>query len=298
MTSPGETRKLLQVIGQQRSGNHAIINWISSLFPVATHENDLPHDFFAQPESVARAAAASGDCATFSFEDARGRFREKEMSFLESVVRLDPDSFPGWTPHVLHILRDPYNCWASRVRAREGGRLSSSSQLEPFVRDWTALARLALDRPDAVILYNFWFRDEAYRRKICTRLGGTYSEATLGEVRGEGGGSSFDGFVRPSYRSIVTNPGRYLSADFRKRFMKAPSAYITRLFSPPIDGRQLEVDARWRHVVGHANSQALFENAEVAGLSDALFGFHVSPAGQLVTAPGWTQEAGEVLRAS
>lgn len=297
MTSRGETRQLLQVIGQQRSGNHAIINWISSLFPVASHENDLPHDFFTQPESVLRAAAATADCAIFSFEDARGRFREAEMSFLESVVRLDPDSFPGWTPHVIHILRDPYNCWASRVRAREGGSLSSSSKLEPFVRDWTALARLALERPDMVILYNSWFRDEAYRRQVCARLGGVYSEGTLGEIRSEGGGSSFDGFVRPSYRSIVTNPGRYFSADFRKRFMKAPSTYITRFFSSPIDGRQLEVDARWRHVVGHSNSQALFENAEVATLSDTLFGFHVSPEGQLITAAGRIQEAGKVLQA-
>ena len=225
-------RLLIQVIGQQRSGNHAVINWLASLFPTVTHGNDLPHDFFVRP--AAAAAGATADCNVFSFEDAFGRLRG-DGNLLDSVAPVDPAAFPDLDCRVLHILRDPYNCWASRVKAREVGTLTSARALEPFVRDWTALARLYLTRPDAFVLYNRWFRDQAYRKGIAARLGGGYSERTLGEVRGEGGGSSFDGFVRPSYATMLGKLDYYLSGDFRRRFLKQPGSYLARL--SPGDGR-------------------------------------------------------------
>ena len=259
-------RHLIQVIGQQRSGNHAVINWLSSLFPTAAHSNNLPHDFFARPETLAGIAAAKADCNLFSFEDAQRKLRG-DCNLIESVARADPAAFPDFDCRVLHILRDPYNCWASRVRAREVGKLSSARALEPFVRDWTALARLYLAEPDAFVLFNRWFQDRAYRKRIAARLGGRYSERTLGEVLGEGGGSSFDGFVRPSYGTILRKFDYYLTGDFRRRFLKQPGAYLSRLFSPSIDGRQLQVDRRWEHVVGQKEAQVLFANADVQALS-------------------------------
>ena len=98
-------------------------------------------------------------------------------------------------------------------------------------------------------------------------MGGQYSERTLGEVLGEGGGSSFDGFVRPSYATILRKFDYYLTGDFRRRFLKQPGSYLSRLFSPSIDGRQLQVDRRWEHVVGQEDAQALFADAEVRALS-------------------------------
>jgi hypothetical protein len=275
-------RLLIQVIGQQRSGNHAVINWLASLFPTVTHGNDLPHDFFVRP--AAAAAGATADCNVFSFEDAFGRLRG-DGNLLDSVAPVDPAAFPDLDCRVLHILRDPYNCWASRVKAREVGTLTSARALEPFVRDWTALARLYLTRPEAFVLYNRWFRDQAYRKGIAARLGGGYSERTLGEVRGEGGGSSFDGFVRPSYATMLGKLDYYLSGDFRRRFLKQPGSYLARLFSPAMDGRQLQVDRRWQHVVGRPDAQALFANPEVQALSREIFGFCVDASGQLAALP-------------
>ena len=40
-------RLLIQVIGLQRSGNHAIIRWLESLFARPLHLNDLEHDYLA-----------------------------------------------------------------------------------------------------------------------------------------------------------------------------------------------------------------------------------------------------------
>jgi hypothetical protein len=277
--SVGTDRKvLIQLMGLQRSGNHAVANWICSLFRRPVHLNNVAHDFFRQPQAAGELTKA--DCMIVSFEDARGKLR-KGLSMVESVELLDPAQFPGVDCHVLRILRDPYNCWASRVRARETSKLSSSPALQDFIRDWTELARLYTDGAPSFILYNSWFHDRSYARTICARLGGTYSERTRSEVLGEGGGSSFDGFVRPSYRTIFGKLDYYMGRGFRRRFLKAPGSYITRLFSPPIDGTKLQVDSRWKHVVGHEGSRPLFENAEIAALSRKIFGFYIDGSGEL-----------------
>ncbi|HET9068576.1 MAG TPA: hypothetical protein VFN28_08010 [Amaricoccus sp.] len=292
----GSRGVLLQILGLQRSGNHAIIDWLESLYPTALHLNEQPHAFFEDAESVAavRAALAKTDCVIVSFEDAVGVSKLQGKPFLDNVRRLDPEDFPGHACHVLHILRDPYNCWASRVKARERGRLSSSRRLEDFRRDWVDIARLAERTPDAVVLYNAWHGSRRYREALCARLGGSYSERTLREVRSEGGGSSFDGYGRPTWRTIAGNLGYYCSKRFRKRFLSAPGSYLARLFARPVDGRSLKVDSRWQHVLDHEASRPLFSDAEIRSLSDRIFGFHVEAGGEMRKQP---QAAGTVAPA-
>jgi hypothetical protein len=286
----GPRRRLVQVIGLQRSGNHAIINWIGSLFERPAHLNDAAHDFFARTENVTgNPALAKADCGIVSFEDARGRLGRTELGatrrLLDSVELLDGARFPDFDCRVVHVLRDPYNCWASRVKARETGGLSSPAAMEHFLESWIAMAERCARDEAGFILYNDWFRSRPYRQAACARLGGTYSERTLGEVLGQGRGSSFDGFVRPSYRTILGRLDYYMTPDFRRRFLKAPGSYVARLFAPGIDGRQLQVDSRWEHVVGRDDARALFENQDVRELSRAIFGFHVDAAGRLHRAP-------------
>jgi len=270
---------LLQVLGLQRSGNHAIINWLESLYPTALHLNEQPHGFFEDAESVVAVRAALGKtpCVIVSFEDAVGVSKLPGAAFVANVRRLDPEDFPGHACHVLHILRDPYNCWASRVKAREGGKLSSSKRFENFRRDWVDIARLAERNPDAVLLYNAWHRRRAHREALCARLGG----------------SSFDGYGRPSWRAIVGNLGHYCSGPFLKRFLSAPGSYLARLFATPVDGRSLKVDSRWQHVLDHEASRPLFRDAEVRSLSDRIFGFHVGAGGEMRQQP---QPPGRSLR--
>jgi len=275
-------RVLLQVIGLQRSGNHAIIGWLSSLFERPVHLNDLPHDFFCRTENVTENPAfAKAGCCILSFEDTR----RPGAGPLLNVGNLDSSRLSEFDCHVVYLLRDPYNLWASRVKAKEAGKLTCSARLEPFMREWTDLARLCVAQPDAFILYNSWFGSQAYRRQVCARLGGRYSERTLGEVTGAGGGSSFDGASRPSIRTILGNLGYYRSAAFRRRLFRQPGSYLARLFLRSVDGRQLQVDRRWQYLAGREEAQALFANAEVQALSREIFGFHVDAAGQRVVAP-------------
>ena len=285
--SGAEPRLLLQLIGLQRSGNHAVIDWISSLFERPAHLNNLAHDFCALPENVTGdPALMRADCAMLSFEDARIKLARSEdggfRRLVDSVVPLDVAALPpGTEGRTIHILRDPYNCWASRVKAREGGGLTSPPELEHFLDNWIAQAERHAAAPESFILYNAWFRSQPYRRAVCARLGGAYSERTLGEVPLEGRGSSFDGAGRPSFRTILKKLDYYRGPEFRRRLLKEPGSYARRLFSRSIDARQLKVDTRFEHLLGRAGARPLFEDATVRRLSREIFGFHVDGEGRM-----------------
>ncbi len=289
---------VLQVVGLQRSGNHAIIDWISSLFPKAVHLNNLEHDFARDPGNVTdNPAFAGADCRIVSFEDARIKLaRTGDGGFrplLDSVVPLDPAGLDEFDCRMLYVLRDPYNCWASRVKAREASGLTSPAELDYFLDSWTAMARRHAAEPKAFVLYNAWFKDRAYRQAVCARLGGSYSERTLGEVPLEGGGSSFNGAGRPSLRTMAKKLDYYRSPEFRRRLLQQPGSYARRLLAPSVDGRQLQVDSRWQHLVGRDDARALFEDPTVRALSRRIFGFHVDEAGQVhQAAPGTGRQSG------
>jgi hypothetical protein len=291
---PGEAKPLLlQVIGLQRAGNHAIIDWLMSLFERPVHLNNLPHDFLDRPEALDTPAVARADCCILSFEDALIKFGRTEAGesrrLVDSVTLAEPARLPGFDIRVLYVLRDPYNCWASRVKARETSGLTAPAELAHFLGNWLAMAERYAGDQDAFILYNAWFRSQAYRRQVCARLGGRYSERTLGDVPLEGRGSSFDGAGRPSVRTMWKRIDYYRSGAFRRRLLREPGAYLGRLFAPRLDARQLQVDSRWQLLVGRDDAGALFENPEVAALSREIFGFHVDAAGRMHPAAGRRQ---------
>ena len=99
------------------------------------------------------------------------------------------------------IVRDPYNLFASRIRAAKLNLLAFSIPPSPvfnrMIDLWKAYARQFLaqtdDGPDVPVYYNRWIASAAYRRKIADRLGIRNSDAGLDVVPDQAGGSSFDG---------------------------------------------------------------------------------------------------------
>jgi hypothetical protein len=102
---------------------------------------------------------------------------------------------------------------------------------------------------------------------------------TLDEVSFIGGGSSFDGYVRPSHRRIFANAGSYLSADFIGRLARNPRGYLQRLITPRPKGSKLSVENRWKYLVGREDAAPLFADREIAALSEEIFGFSVGADG-------------------
>lgn len=278
-----DKRKVIICTGLQRSGNHTVLSWVRALFPETSFHNDQPHDLFADAAALrATLEADPAPVTLFSFEDSANRTPVRGQLLRDSLVPFPAEAFPDCSLHRLVILRDPYNTWASRVaanaRADEFGRKLTSDPSWTLFRDnWLGMAARAEDPDWQVILFNRWKDDAAYRRAICDRLGGTYTEATLDQVPEQGGGSSFDGVPRPGFRQMLAQWPKYVSGPFLRRLTMKPGHYVKRLLTPPPTGRDLKVDQRWTTLTDRPDSAPLFADAELRAATARLFGATAVP---------------------
>lgn len=274
----GTSRKVFVCLGLQRSGNHAVLDWVGSLFPAVAFHNDQPHDLFADPDRLRALLEAEGAPATiFSFEDSANRTPVAGQPLLDSVAPFPADAFPDIALHRLVILRDPYNTWASRVAANARAdtlarRLTSDPSWPLFRDNWLALAALQADPGWQGVLFNRWKDDAGYRRTLCAAFGGSYSEATLDAIPRQGGGSSFDGVPRPSYGRMAAQWRKYVSAAFLRRLVSHPGHYLKRFVTPPLSGRDLQVDLRWKTLVGRPEGTAILSDRILHSTATGIFG--------------------------
>ena len=288
---PRTRKKLIIVTGLQRSGNHAVINWILSLFSNVLFFNDQPHDLFLCDPKCANLNAKYNEisCLVISFEDSRGRTLSENRVLIEDIAWPEPDMCESREIHRLYVLRDPYNTWASRIAARarvKQGKhgLTSNPSWELFRANWLAIARHQALAPDECILFNCWKTDAKYRRFICAGLDGEYSEETLDQVLGIGGGSSFEGWQRPTFGQIVQRIPRYLSFKFIGSFAGRPGEYLQKLLNPRVRGTQLQVNERWRFLFESEEGCRIFCDDEIRAESLRIFGFAFSRDGTRITA--------------
>lgn len=264
---------LFQIIGIRRSGNHAIIDWLRSMYARSAHYNNLRHDvLLTETGQEILAELAQLDCLVCSFEDFPKR-RTPGVPLAKSVRLLPPGAAPhGARVETFYIVRDAYNLAASLLKAEMA---AGPDDMAIFIRDWLALAEIARREPERCIFYNRWFDSEPYRRQLAARLGVAYCDHTLGAVANEAGGSSFDGLPLPPLREMATNYRKYLSAKFLTRLRKRPLHYVRRILQPKLDARGLAVDQRWRYLAERPEAGALLANAAVREANSDLFGFHL-----------------------
>lgn len=279
-------RKIIISFGLQRSGNHAVLDWVGSLFPGAEFHNDQDHDLFANLDALrATIQESSADCIVFSFEDSVVHAVDPTVPLMQDVSPFPEEAFPDFEVHRIYILRDPYNTWASRIaandRAKAGGSaLTSDPSWEFFRTNWLTFAQEYQTAPETVILFNRWRSDAAYRQKICAHLGGEYSEATLNQIAKQGFGSSFDGMPRPSYSGMLAQLPKYTSAAFLKRLASKPGHYIRRFFTPPATADRLNVEERWRFLLGRPEGKNLFEDENIRTEAQHIFKLAFDPSGE------------------
>jgi hypothetical protein len=279
--------KLIIAVGLQRSGNHAILNWVRSLFPDTAFLNDQDHALFADEAGLrARLAENPTECTIISFEDSANRTDCPEKPLLDSLAPLPPSLEEEYEVHRIIILRDPYNTWASRVTANSrpasfGPKLSSDPSWDLYRRNWLSLAGLAGEGTWRVVLFNRWKDDAAYRRELAAALGGTYSEETLDGVSREGGGSSFEGRPRPSYSTMLKKRRKYLSGRFLQRLVSRPSYYVQRFIAPPAKGGKMKVEKRWEALAGRSEGAALFADSDLREVTARLFGAESVPRSEV-----------------
>jgi hypothetical protein len=282
----------LRVFGLQRSGNHAIIEWIldQHVGKRSCFLNNVGHgdqDPFMTARQVALAGFGSNgdvealrrahkDLLIYSYEDDLSRMQRGAT--LTDVIH-DEDfekqriRYVGRSEHRMNVilLRDPFNFFASRLKKLDA--LSGVKDVEAIKESWKLMAQRALRmRRDFVgkefwVSYNRWVSDEKYRRRLSTRLFGQFSDASLRYVPGHGGGSSFDAdHGRISFREIRRKWRRLLDP----KVYRHPGRYLRRLVAK--DGRSMKVLERWHEMRGEAVYRSLFRDGELLELSERLFG--------------------------
>jgi hypothetical protein len=280
----------LRVCGLQRSGNHAVIQWILDQHrgkpacflnnvrhgdhdPYATAQQSSYYGFGTAPDP-GTVRLAPKHLLIYSYEDDLSKM-QADQSFLRSVrdeaFERNRDRYLGSSSHHLDviILRDPFNFFASRLKKLNA--LTGVKDPDVMRKDWKSLAAEALHagqdstHETLFINYNRWFRDTAYRQQISTRLHGRFSDASLKDVPRLGGGSSFDEgrltwrVIRARWKKLL-EPRTYLRVG----------RYWNRLFAPA--GEQMKVLERWKALQDDISYQKIFADPELWDLSQRLFG--------------------------
>lgn len=242
-----QNRTELCVAALQRSGHHAIINWISanSAGPVCFLNNCRPGvDPFLMCTEEQRVELAPRKLLLYNYED-----RRLSDAFPSDFVSNKTKWFgEEGNPIYILLLRDPFNNFASKYRWASNGT-KWTPQMEWVVHElprlWKSYAREFLSLTDVMpapkifISYNRWFADEVYRDQLASQLGLVSAEKGLTEVAKWGPntwGDSFD------------------NLEFEGR------------------AHEMKVLERWRYYADDRDFRQLFNDRELLELSEKIFG--------------------------
>lgn len=280
----------VRVFGLQRSGNHAVLQWMMDQHrghPIVflndvRHGDHDPYTELWEPEfhgfdeawDLETIRRAPKRLLLYTYEDSRVNMAEGQASLLATLsdagFEAHRERYLGASARRLDfvILRDPFNFFASRLRKLDD--LTGVRDVPWIAENWTALARLALDDSGSegdpsVVLFNRWQSDPTYRRDLSRRLGGEFSDATLNQVSDHGGGSSFDG------KDHI--PMTF--AEFRRDWRQFREPGVLRSWIRRLGARgaeAMDVHSRWPHMRDDPRFRALFADGEMLRLSEALFG--------------------------
>lgn len=197
--SSAEKHRHLVFIGMQRSGNHALINWVAQQFgePVLFQNDCKLRDGRLMPTDRA-------------YFDGSGNEPRRIDHRFKSEARIKISSFEDWTlddgqlpkhkdledAEYFVVMRDPLNFWASSCEALQQYSWARRKNLcDPArLHQWRTHLRFSMQQESGATMINFnhWFADKKYRRSLAYDLGFPFTDAGLQHVPFWGTGSSFD----------------------------------------------------------------------------------------------------------
>jgi hypothetical protein len=255
----------ISVYGMQRSGTHAVTNWIADQFDgrmfyandcfnchtdiVSNFKSDeLPVFSRKRIRSVDFESAAEADVSILVYEDARlwECWPGENRAFEGKQTRLK-----------VLILRDPFNLIASRIKLTERiptpflqeRMLSMDEEGVPiFITTWKSYAREFIRLRDApepghlLVNYNEWVSNKDYRRDISASLGRVHRDREKESVPGDGFGSSFDGIDFNQNASRMRVLERWKEFESDKRFSSWTSDKVMKDLSSEIFGEVMDFE--------------------------------------------------------
>lgn len=197
----------------QRSGQHAVINWLCAQLQNVVHFN---HCHFERTNLTFKIIPVNNRIIVYKENeknDSGLQSREAANSFLskiDSYERLlysfediDPDNtllnnyIRNSDPTVILIIRDPYNWLASSLKHGQSSQKQLATKKDIIVKYLEQALEITdhIKHPVVTINFNDWATNILYRKNIMAKLSLPFSESAdnaLQEVPDFGGGSSFD----------------------------------------------------------------------------------------------------------
>ena len=217
-----KSKTIYQVYGMKRSGNHAIIEWISrNEKGWVLHCNHIKKGQHPLEAIQKRIKLRKGKPVLItSYEEYASK--KFQLDFNEKIFGRATSKF-----NIL-ILRDPFNLFASRYAWKHDKKFNEPGKhRDRKIKIWKSNAKLFLDweaNPDdsmnIPINYNRWCVDENYKNQIAERLSLTQANSDINQIQRFGGGSSFTGTAKIDDKKVLLQ--RFLklanNEDFKSIF--------------------------------------------------------------------------------
>ena len=219
-------QKLIQFGGIQRSGNHAIINWIIA-------QEELKTCFINGTFPTANPWEKNWGISYPNYpywpkqRDVKGQFVEKDL-FLISYenrslqdIEADKSSLPQYigvsrSRYTILVLRDPYNTFASWLKRDTPVTPTIIKLWKEYAYEFLGKTSI-INGPKVCVNFNLWFSDQKYRQSIAEKLELTFTDKGLGKVSHHGGGQSLQG--KAKNMAVLTRFNQYQNHPvFRKIF--------------------------------------------------------------------------------
>ncbi|MCF8359100.1 MAG: hypothetical protein K9H26_10100 [Prolixibacteraceae bacterium] len=211
-------KEIFNIYGLKRSGNHAIINWLSGQFEFEFYNNIIPIAPILKGEkkipdiihfnnwietqnltSFKKKSIKNKTCYVVSLED----------HFLEIKPFIyDPDSI---VKNIL-ILRTPENLFASRIRKASKVNnpaypLVFNNNMQRAIDLWLQYVKEFFNETNFLvnkvcILFDEWYINKAYREETSQKLGITFDDINYSRISTLGGGSSFNNISNNNFNLL------------------------------------------------------------------------------------------------
>ncbi|MBD3262200.1 MAG: hypothetical protein GF334_11135 [Candidatus Altiarchaeales archaeon] len=249
----------IQILGYQRSGLHAVANWIMGLYDTAVYKNDAGVNVYegiyspvlyengVQVGTYSEYPKAQAVLIGHESGSVKGiKNYLSHEAYLSSkrtcASRHGAAQFAEDTVLVYNV-RDPFNSLASAWKffRKKDKVLNFSSLWLEYAREYVGETDHLKDLPHMFVLFNKWRSSKEYRRKLARQLGRPFNDRNLNKMLGYGSGSSFSGTTHQKDASKLDVENRWKTFEddpfYKSIFEKQPE--IVRLskrvfdFVPP-----------------------------------------------------------------
>ncbi len=234
-------KKIFLVHGLQRSGNHAIINWIRKqdrfvffdnvipITPILTGQNQIPAPL--NYSKWLRKNLTQRKLPLYNYLKQIMLMRHSLLVSLEDhPLTLRPFKNTPYPISNILILRSPSNLFASRIRRASSEKVRNKLgkdlvypskmgvAMERVIDLWKLYANECLGNTNFLenktcIYFDAWFANQDYRKNISQKLGISFTDYGFSKVPKAGGGSSFDKrrFTGENIKMDVLNRANHLT---------------------------------------------------------------------------------------